>query len=243
MKRKLTSLLLCLMLLAALALPVRAANSYAQDYAGLLNTTELQVLEEWCAELGAEQNIDVVLLVIPNLMGKSAQSFADDFYDNNRYGPDGVLLLLDIGSRQWHISTSGAVTDALSDRDLADIEERVIPYFSENRFYDGFCRFLDILPDHLTNSDGSGSFSLPVSLLAGAAIAAVALLVMRGTMNTKRPQRSAVSYEVEGTYQLRQHQDLFLYSTITKREKPKNNGSSTHRSSSGRSHGGRGGSF
>ena len=50
---------------------------------------------------------------------------------------------------------------------------------------------------------------------------------------------------MDNSYHLRTNQDLFLYSNISKRPKPKesSSGSSTHRSSSGRSHGGRGGSF
>ena len=188
--------------------------------------------------------MDVVILTVPSLMGKSAQAFADDFYENNRYSPDGVLFLIDMGSRQWHISTSGTAIEALSDRDLMTIEDRVIPYFTEGRYYDGFFRFLDILPDHLKNGSGSG-FNLLISLLGGAAMAGICLLVMRSSMNTKKPQRSAENYMTDGSYQLRQHQDLFLYSNISKRSRPQNNssGSSTHRSFSGTRHGGRGGRF
>lgn len=244
MKKQLFSLFLCLLVLSLAILPVRAASSPVLDYAGLLNTTEVQVLSEWCTELQQEQDLEIVLLVVPNLMGKSAQSFADDFYDNNRYGPDGVLFLLDTGSRQWHISTSGTAVEALSDRDLSAIGEKVIPYFSEGRFYDGFCRFLDILPDYLTNDDGHGIHFL-TALLAGAAVAAISVFIMRSTMNTGKPQRSAAAYEKDGSFRLHRHQDLFLYSNISKRPKPQNNGShsSTHRSASGRSHGGRGGRF
>lgn len=245
MKKKIISFLFCILILSTIAFPVQAASSHVLDYAGLLNTTEIQLLSEKTSELQAETGLDVVLLVIPNLMGKSAQSFADDFYDNNRYGENGVLLLLDTGSRQWHISTSGTAINALSDGDLMEIEEKVISYFSQNRFYDGFCRFLDILPYYLTNSDGS-SFSVFISLLIGALMAGIVLLVMRSTMNTKKSQRSAASYETEGSYRLRTNQDLFLYSNVTKRPRPQNNpsgGSSVHRSSSGRSHGGRGGRF
>lgn len=243
MKKSVISLLFCFLLLSMMILPVRAASGPVQDYAGLLNSTEIQVLSEWCAELQSEQSLDVVLLVVPNLMGKSAQSFADDFYDNNRYGPDGVLFLLDTGSRQWHISTAGKANEALSGRDLEEIGKKVIPYFSENRFYDGFCRFLDILPDYLA-VESLGGVNPGISVLTGAAIAGISVLVMVSTMNSSRKQRSAAVYEKEGSFHLSRHQDLFLYSNVSKRAKPRNNTSgSIHRSASGRSHGGRGGRF
>ena len=242
MKNRMSSLLLCVLLIVALALPAAATSPLVMDVANLMTNTEDASLSEQSAAIQDAYALDVVILTVPNLMGKSAESFADDYYDNNRYNDSGILFLLDIGSHQWHISTSGTAIRLLSDRDLADIEAQVIPYFSDGQFYEGFSQFFRILPKYLEAETESG-VNLFAALLIGAAVAGVAVLIMRGTMNTKKAQRSAVSYEVEGSYQLRTHQDLFLYSNISKREKPKNNSSSTHRSSSGRSHGGRGGSF
>lgn len=244
MKRKLFALLFSILLLSSVLLTVSAATSPVQDFANLMTSSERDDLVSQIQDIGHAYGMDVVILTVPSLMGKSAQAFADDFYENNRYNADGVLFLIDMGSRQWHISTSGTAIDALSDRDLMAIEDRVIPYFSDGRYYEGFCRFLDILPDHLNNGSGAGVNFL-FSLLGGAAIAGISLLIMRSTMNTKKPQRSAENYMTDGSYKLRQHQDLFLYSNISKRPRPQNNssGSSTHRSASGTSHGGRGGRF
>ena len=244
MKRKLTCLLLCLLLLGSALLTVSAATNLVQDYANLMTSSEREELA-WQAEaLGQSHDMDVVILTVPSLMGKSAQAFADDFYDNNRYSPDGVLFLIDMDSRQWHISISGAAIEALSERDLMDIEDRVISCFSEGQYYEGFSLFLDILPKYLDNDSGTG-INLFVSLLAGAAVAGIALLIMTGSMNTKKPQRSAENYMTEGSYRLHTQQDLFLYSNVSKKPRPRNNssGSTTHRSSSGTRHGGRGGRF
>ena len=123
MKKKLISLLFCLLIFSCIVLPVRAASDPVQDFAGLLNTTEEEVLSDWCREIRSEHIQVVVLLAIPDLMGKSPRNFADDFFENNRYGPDGVLFLVDMGSRQWHISTAGTAIELLSDRDLEKIEE------------------------------------------------------------------------------------------------------------------------
>ena len=242
MKKKLFSILIALALILCLPLSVRAANAYIHDYAVLCSSTERMNLESRSQNIRSSYGLDVVILTAPDIFGKSAQKFADDFYDNNGYSSDGVLFLLDMGGRQWHISTSGRAIDALSDRDLATIESKVIPYFSEGRYYEGFLKFYEILPG-LLESGSDAVFSFGISMLAGLAIAGIAILIMRSGMNTRRPQRSAANYENEGSYRLRTHQDLFLYSNISKTPRPQNNGSSTHGSSSGRSHGGRGGRF
>lgn len=98
--------------------------------------------------------------------------------------------------------------------------------------------------------DGESSFvgRFLVSFLIGLAAALITVLVMRGSMNTKRAQHSAAAYLKQGSYHLRVHRDLFLYSNVTKTPRPKDTGSrgggsSVHRSSGGRSHGGGGGKF
>ena len=85
-----------------------------------------------------------------------------------------------------------------------------------------------------------------VSLLIGAAVSVITILIMRSQMNTARSQKDAGSYLVSGSYCLRRSQDIFLYSRVTRSPRPKSNsggGSSVHRGSSGRSHGGRSGGF
>lgn len=244
MKHKVLSLMVCLLVIASLALPVFASSPLVMDVAYLMSNTEAEALTQSSQGIKDTYGLDVVILTVPSLMGKSPESFADDYYDNNRYNENGLIFLLDMGSRQWHISTSGTAIELLSDRDLMGIEEDVIPYFSDGRFYAGFDRFFDVLPHYLDNDTGSG-FSLMLSLIIGAAVAGIVILIMRSMMNTKGGQRDASVYTVDNSYHLRTNQDLFLYSNISKRPKPKesSSGSTTHRSSSGRSHGGRGGSF
>lgn len=86
------------------------------------------------------------------------------------------------------------------------------------------------------------------SLILGIAAAAVTVAIMRSTMNTKKKQPAASAYLKEGSFRVRQHRDLFLYSRVTKTRRQESSsssggGSSVHRSSSGRSHGGGGGKF
>lgn len=93
-----------------------------------------------------------------------------------------------------------------------------------------------------------------LSLVIGAIIAAVALWIMSRGMKTARRQSGAVSYLVDGSMHFLTRQDFFLYSRTSRTAKPQDHGSggrsssgrggsSVHRSSSGRSHGGGHGRF
>ena len=89
--------------------------------------------------------------------------------------------------------------------------------------------------------------SVELSVLLGLIVAGISVLIMRSGMNTKRPKRSASDYMQKNSFHMRQQQDLFLYSNLSKvrKQEPKSSGggSSVHRSSGGSRHGGGGGKF
>lgn len=183
-----------------------------------------------------------------------------------------ILFLLAREEREWYIATFGNAISIFTDYGLDTLGEAAVPYFSEGSYYDGFAVYLTMLPEYfqaweLGEPIDNYSYApdslydapvqkktfwsvLPVSLLIGVAAAAVSLLVMRSAMNTKRRQHSAGDYLTAGSYHLRTQQDIFLYSNLSKTRRQENTGasrsgggSSIHRSSGGRSHGGRGGKF
>ena len=245
--KKLISVLLCLSLFLVLPLTVNAANSYVVDNAGLLNAAEAADLENCAQEFLAESGMELVFLTVNSLDGKTTMAYADDYFDAN-YGDNGILLLIAMSEREWYISTAGTAIEAISDVDLMGMEDGLMKYLPDGEYYKAFYNFFRDCQYYWCNEEVSDlDAGLFYGIPAGLIVALIVLLILRATMNTKTSQRSAGNYLVPGSYQLRKHQDLFLYSKVTKTEKPKqtnsSSGSSTHTSSSGKSHGGRGGKF
>lgn len=238
MKKKLISLLISLVIFLIVALPASAQTILVHDYANLLPGDKEAELTAMAQSIYDSYDVSAIILTTPDLYGQDGAVFADNFYENNRFGDNRVLFLVDMGSRQWYISTNGSTMDLISESEMTAIEDKVIPYLSEGRYYDAFSKFYDLLPRYLT-SDADSEINLTVSFLCGAAIAAVILMIMKSSMNTKTPQNNATSYEADGSWHLRTHQDIFLYSNISKRAKPQNNNSG----SSGGSHVRRSGKF
>lgn len=56
------------------------------DRADLLSELEEEELEARLDEISERQQADVVVVTVNSLDGKSAQDYADDFYDYNGYG-------------------------------------------------------------------------------------------------------------------------------------------------------------
>ena len=87
---------------------------------------------------------------------------------------------------------------------------------------------------------------LLASFIAGLVVAFIVTAVFKGQLKSVKQQTRAENYVVDGSMKVTEASDLFLYRHVTRTARPKNNGgnsSGSHRSSSGRSHGGRGGSF
>ena len=113
--------LAALILAAALAVPAFAveggfADLYYRmnDSAEVLTEDEDNELEASLEELSVRQSFDVVIATIESLESvdyDSMEAYADDLYDFCQFGygsdMDGVLLLVSVGDRKWHISTCG----------------------------------------------------------------------------------------------------------------------------------------
>ena len=253
--RKIVILLLLLCLLTALLPAAHGYTSRVVDDAALLTADEHRQLTEIADQLSEKHNADIVIVTVDSLGHKSAEAFADDYFDDNGYGigsnRSGILLLLSMEYRDWAISTSGNCIRVFSDRKIDSIFNTTRPLLSSGDYFSAFSLYLRQLDKHFDghtsdNQTDFGDIALRflISLAIGAAAGGITLAVMRSKMNTARPQYGATDYIVKNSYHLHKQLDLYLYSKTTRTRKEHNSsGSSTHRSSSGRSHGGRSGKF
>ncbi len=279
MKRIFTSLLLILLVLS-LAIPAFATDPSAPwvvDNAELLTPEEEYALTEKIRLLREELGLDMVILTTWSTEGQDVASYADDFYERNGYGQgesnSGILLFLDMGSRQWYMSTCGEAIDIFPDYALDELGERIVYDLSDGYYYSAFDTWLDTLPYYLESHwespeqpyypgyeynydppvyEPSPGFQIGIPLVIGLVAALVTVFTMRSQMNTAKFQKGAASYMKNGSFRLLQNHDIYLYSRVNKTPRPQNTSSggrspnhrsSTHRSSGGVRHGGRGGRF
>lgn len=258
-------LMLLLVLCMAAAVPrvlAYAAESLPRlvDDADLLSAGEEKELLSGLDGISRKQQVDVVVVTVRSLEGKSAMDYADDFYDKNGYGNDGILLLVSMEERDWWISTAGFGITAFTDAGLDYISEKFLPALSDGDYAGAFSTYAELCgafieqakagrpydAGHLPKAPFHAGRSLLVALSCGFLAALVITSVMRGQLKTVRPRTEARDYVKKGSLQVARSRDLFLYRHIDRRKKPESSsagGSGTHRYSSGVSHGGRGGKF
>lgn len=258
MKRKLFTLMLILCFVAGLTLTAYASSNHLEDSAGLLTGTEAANLEAKLSQISDRHNVDIVIVTVDSTDGKSPMDFADDYYDYNGYRADGILLLVSMEESDWWVSTTGYGITAVTDAGLDYMSDQFVPYLSDEEFAQAFEKFADLCDEFITQAKTGDpydshnlpkeSFSLVTNLLIAFGIGLVAAWIVTGSMKAKlktvRQQAKADDYIASGSLRLTHSRDLFLYTHLDRREKPKSgSGSSTHTSSSGTTHGGGGGKF
>ncbi|MBQ8909479.1 MAG: TPM domain-containing protein [Oscillospiraceae bacterium] len=258
MKRKLFIWIAVLCLLATSILPAHAATSRLDDDAGLLSLSEEKEIAELLDEISQRHEMDIVVVTADSLDGLSPMEYADDYYDYGGYGEDGILLLVSIADNDWYVSTAGYGITAITDAGLTYMSKRFVPYLSEGEYGKAFETFAQLCDEFITQAktgDPYDTHNLPkdpfaagvnlvIALVIGLVVALIATGIMKGKLKTVRQQAKADDYVEKGSMRLDYSRDLFLYTHLDRREKPKSSsGSSTHISSSGTTHGGGGGKF
>ncbi len=293
MKKKVLPFSLLLCLLFCLACPTLAdGDALLYDYEGLLTADEAQLIEQELQALSNEYNMTVAILTTPSFDSKTAEEYADDFYDENGLGMgednDGLILLVSMTERQWHISTCGYAIYAFPDYYLDTIGDGIVEYLSEGDCYSAFEAYIDGCGYYLAEdmedegyedrredysddmfydfgdyygeaevSSGPQPIWIPIAIGIGLVIALIVMSIMKHGMKSVRMQSAAADYVRSGSFSLSDSRDVYLYTTVTKTAKPKdddddfNSGgfgagghfSGTHMSGGGAIHGGRGGSF
>lgn len=116
-------------------LPVWAAvkddvRQRVYDQAGLFSDTEEEELESELSAMWEETGMDVVLVTTEDAQGKTAEQYADDFFDENGFGEDGdsggILYLIDMDNRELYISTYLEAIRLLTDERIDRMLDRGI---------------------------------------------------------------------------------------------------------------------
>ena len=243
--KKIFAFFLILLLCVSLPLAVSAAenNSFVIDDADLLTTAEESALESRLEEISKAYNAQVVVVTVNHTGKLDIDDYIEEAYDAGGFGygtnKDGVMLLVSIGSREYRVLCNGFADDAI---DIDTICDTFVDDLSDGNYADAFHRFAEECDYYLNGYLNGFPFdvegSLVTSLIIGLIIGLIVVFVMKGQLNSVRPQNRANAYVRPGSMHLTQKGDFFLYRTITRTPKPKSNSSGSSRSGGGRSVGG-----
>ncbi len=242
---------ICLLMTVGI-LTVSAADTHPPrlvDNAELLSQADADSLRTLLDEYSEELQVDIVVVTTTTLGGKTPQDYADDYFDYNGYGygenRDGVLFLRYINgtAKEVWISTSGEGIHAVSDSDRETIFDNISSDIYSGQYAAAFRTFAQNVRDEVISYRAYDPIWILVGLAVGLGVGLIVTGTMRSSLKSVRQQRFAGNYIKDGSLNITEARDIFLYRTVTRVAKPKESsggGSSTHTSSSGSSHGGGG---
>lgn len=251
------------------------ADEYSRviDYAGVIPQQEEDKLVEQFDEIANRQKVDIVICFTNSLDGKRTSDYAEALYEKYNYGygenKDGIMLLVSFENRDWYIATRGYAIQAFTDAGIQYIGNQIKGDLGEKNYYAAAEYFGRLCDEFITDAKNGNVYDEPmgavdgeddgsvlpppiwilISIAVGVVIAFIIVGSMKRKLHTVNMQAAANNYLKNGSLNITESNDIFLYSNVTKTAKPQDNdsnsgsGSSTHESSSGNTYGGGGGNF
>lgn len=241
-----------------------ASGASIVDEVNYLTREEGMEVSQMLQNIKDTYNIDAAIVIVNSLDGKTAEGYADDYYDYNGYGmgenDDGLLLLISKNPRKYHITTHALAVKMFDDEALDYMAVSIENYLRNDDYYSACVTFAEKTEEianayingesdeEYTADDDEFYSMIFCAFFVAAIVAAIMTVSAYKNMNTARTPINANLYIKNGSMNVKTAKDIFLYRNVTKTKiesssSSSSGGSRTHRSSSGRSHGGRGGSY
>lgn len=252
--KKYLSFVFTVILLALTAFSCFAADGrppLVVDNANLLTSSEEYSLESYLSGVSDRLGVNIVVVTENSIGSKTPTEYADDYFDYNGYGNDGVLLLINMSERDWYVSTKGSCEDKVK---YETIGKMILSDVKKGNYYSAFVSYADTC-EGMMEGTGSGALLFArnaprfiiVALIAGVIISFLIMIKYTKQLKSVKAKAKADDYVVKDSLELKSAKDIFLYRTVSRvrrqTESSGGGGGGIHTSSSGSSHGGGGGKF
>ena len=239
MKKKIIIIALTLILAAMLAFPSFADDSiprYYEEY-DLLSDDEEASINAKLEEMSDRLDADVVIWVTSFFGNLDEESFIDacrkHISNNFGYKSNGyVIMMIDLEAKEtyFYIYSEGKVASkAFSDEFFDDLGDDVISLMESDKCFEAMNKYADSCDEAITESQKVKYFSvtrLIIAAVIGLIIGASVTGSNKAKLKTVRSKTEANYYVREGSMTVNDSRDIYLYSKVTRTEKPRNDGSS-----------------
>ena len=220
-------------------------TGWVQDDASLLSSEEEDALEKECARVSEVHGMGVYIVTTQDFGGGDIKNWQRQIFTEYGLGADfavsGVMLAIRMAARDWGLVGFGEAQGAFTTYGRERMGELILDDLSDGEFYDAFARYVFMADDYLTAYEEGKPYTedhhygegwripliIGVSFLLSLAVSLVIVLTWKKSMNTRVRRDGALEYMREGSFQLSNRTDRFLYHTVsrTKRQKESSSGS------------------
>ncbi len=113
-------------------------TGYVNDFAGVLSADAKNQLTNLCSELDQKANAQIAVVTIHTLDGDSVDDFANRLFEKWGVGPKGsdrgVLILLAVDDRQYHIEVGYGLEGILPDGKVGGFGRQMVPNLKQGDY-------------------------------------------------------------------------------------------------------------
>lgn len=253
MRKRVFALAFVLVMILLLAIPATAAEGQkpvVYDFAQLLSDQEAAEVRGKLEGIREKFSVEVIIYTTNTTQNIPHDRFARMIFNEENFGlgqdRDGILLLIDMDpmNRGWYIYGRGLGADAMTDYDIEEVGELIVPDLKDGNYVNAFTIFADECEMRIDVAINGEPFdpitTLLICLVVSFIIALIVTGVMRGKLKSVRSKYTATDYVRPGSMNVAVARDFFLYRTVSRRARPKSSSSS---GGSGFRESGGGGSF
>ena len=144
MKKKILLFLMtfCMLFSAMPAFAEELVEQRVFDNADLLSEADEREMHLWVQDMQENWGMDLAYLTTNDTEGKTVQEYGADFYIEHDLGLgenyDGVIFVLDMGSREGQIITCGKAIEIYTDYYIDEMWDNMVGYLSDGDYYNAF---------------------------------------------------------------------------------------------------------
>ena len=251
--KKISVILLSVFLCLALLVPCFAdddidySTETAYDYefhicdiVDWLSESEYAELEERAIELSDKTDTYIIVWIedIGTDDEQEVHDYCVDIADMFSTSDKTLICTLDPDARYVNIYASDETSFDTSATDYIHTQIADAMYENDN-WYGGAVAFLNAVDDICVNDYTAPKETfewgthIAIAVGIGLVVALVVVLILKGQLKSVRHKTRANEYVKEGSFNVTNKRDIFLYNTVTRVKKPDDNSDSSHASGGG----------
>ncbi len=245
MKKIFLAIIAVLAIALMVVVPAFAQGQRLVDDSNLLSESDKTLISDALDELSEELGVDVVIHTTDSFYGQSAVEYADAFYEQNGYRPDGVALVLSMVEREFWITTAGEGIKAFTDYGIEQCGDAIALYLQNDDIVGAFKEFINtaynyflserngnpvdtiVYPEPVPVEKHIGFTDVLIRIVGAFVVAFLISLVITSGMKNKMKSvvaQSNANVYVEGEHiDITKSADRYLYNNVVVVPLPQNN--------------------
>lgn len=235
------TLLISLLLLSMMAFSLVAFGTngdfpLVMDDSYLLTDEEYEALVDHLQAISDKHDFDVVVVTTASTGGRSAEEFAADWFEAYEFGRgknDGCILLLATDDRDFGFAALGYGNTAFTNYGQDYFGNFYLPYLKQDRYFEAFMSYGDGVDEFLRMAKAGTPYdkgNIPgeeepeptskrgifgaISVAISALIAKITTGSWKSQLKGVRSERGARKYVRQGSLNLTEQKDVFLYRNL-----------------------------